>query len=191
MNTAKNASWLCVALIAVSAFCWYQARSKPHHQRLDEQTLSTTPDQQITRLTVHQFDATGRLIHQLTAPFMHHIPSQNKHWLKNPLIMITELHQPAWDIQSKEATSLTGFERITFQHDVLIHHAAYEKNQAGTISTDEISYIPNQKLATTDGDITWIQAGNAMHSTGMNAYLAELRIDLLHNPRATYEPMHG
>ena len=191
MNTAKQASWLCVTLMAVAVFCGYQARSTPHHHRLDEQTLSAIPDQQITRLNLRQFNSTGRLIHQLTTPFMRHIPSQNKHWLKNPLITITELNQPAWDIQSKEATSLNGFERITFQHDVLIHHAAYEKNQAGTISTEEISYIPNQKLATTDGDITWIQAGNAMHAKGMNAYLKELRVDLLHNPVATYEPMHG
>ena len=152
MNTLKHRAGWYGAFFLVSVLCWYTTRTTPPTQPLDSHLLSSLPDQRITTLNVKQFDAAGMLIHQLTTPFMQHTPDQDKHWLKTPRITITTPNQPITNIQSQEATAWEGGTRITFQHDVIIHHSAYEKNQAGTLTTDEISYIPRQKLATTNAD---------------------------------------
>jgi lipopolysaccharide export system protein LptC len=140
---------------------------------------------------VKQFDTTGMLTHQLKTPFMHHIPYENKHWFKTPVIRIKEPKQPVWDINAQEAIAFDGGEHIRFQHHVSLHHHAHEKQAAGTIQTEEMTYYPKQKRASTLAEIIWQQAGNRVESIGMNAFLAEHRIDLLRNTRVTYAPIQG
>jgi lipopolysaccharide export system protein LptC len=190
MSTARQAFGLGILLFVLAYVCWYGA-SSTRPPALNESRLLSLPDHRFTALTVQQFDTTGRLIHQLTTPFMQHFPKDNVSWMKQPQILVTELDQPTWNIQANEASTLDGDKRITFQHEVLIHHGAYENNPAGTIQTDHISYFPHQKLASTNAEITWTQPGNIVQSTGMNAYLDKHQIDLLQHARAIYEPAHG
>lgn len=188
MNTFKTGSWIFCLCGVLACFFWYQASTLPT-VHLNIETLATIPDQHITTLSVQQFDDAGQLLHHLKTPLMRHTPNKNTHWLKKPLIHITEPNQPAWDIQSDEAIAINNGERITFQHQVLIQHHAYKNNASGTIKTEKISYFPQKKLATTKNKIVWTQAGNIVQSIGMHAFLDEHRIDLLHHARATYEPV--
>jgi lipopolysaccharide export system protein LptC len=188
MNSIKTGGWLFLSLFMLGFFSWYQASTLPT-AHLNTETLANIPDQRITHLSVQRFDNTGQLLHSLKTPLMQHTPYQNTHWFKHPLIKVTEPNQPAWDIQSEEAIATHNGEHITFQHQVLIKHHAYENNPPGTIKTELIHYFPKKKFATTDAKITWSQVGNTAQATGMNAYLDEHRIDLLNHARATYDPV--
>ncbi len=179
-----------MALVLLACSGWYFARS-PTHIQLDTQTLSTTPDTSITHLTVQQFDANGQLSHSLKTPLMHHIPLNNTHQLTTPFIMITQKNQPAWEIHAKNATAIQGGQQITFNNDVIIHQKKDAHTQASTLKTEEITYFPKTQLATTLKDVTFVQSGNRVQSTGMNAYLAENRVQLLSHTRGTYASNQG
>ena len=72
------------------------------------------------------------------------------------------------------------------------HILVMKNNQAPfTIDAEEMNYIPQTNLAETLSHVTVTQAGNTIQSEGMKAYLAENRLELLHQARAVYDPSHG
>ena len=190
MNAGKQAGWLFVVLISLACMGWYFASSTPV-VKLDDQTLATTTDTVITNLSVHQYDVDGKLINFLQTPLISHVPLNNTHWLKEPHIIVNQKDAPAWDIRSHEATSVQGFGQITFSNDVVIQQKNDDQTVGSTIKTEEITYFPKDKLATTEAEVTYEQPGNIVHSKGMKAYLAEKRVQLLSSARGSYVPKQG
>lgn len=191
MIAAKQAAWLFIALISLACSGWYFASSPAIAKKLDEQTLSTTADVIINNLTVHQFDAHGQIANYLKTPLMHHIPSNNTHWLKAPHVIVTQKNQPSWEIHAEQATSLYGGQEITFKKNVIVHQDKDEHTQESTLKTEAITYYPKDKFATTLLDVTYEGPGHVVQATGMKAYLAEKRVRLLSQARGTYEPNKG
>ncbi len=189
-NAAKQALWLCLVLLALCSSGWYFANSPPVI-KLDNQTLSATPDTIIHHLTVKQFDSKGQLSHYLKTPLLRHIPLDNVHQLTTPNIMISRKAQSPWKIDAKFATAIHGGKQIKFTDHVIIHQQPDGAGKEATLETDELIYFPKTQLATTTKHVTIIQAGNRVESVGMNAYLAENRVQLLSNARGYYAPAHG
>mgnify|MGYP000072350244 CR=1 FL=1 len=190
MNAVKQAAWLFLALISLAFSGWYYASSKPV-KKLDDHTLSTTEDMIITHLTVHQFDTDGRLVNYLKTPLLQHIPLNNTHLLKTPHVVISQQDQPAWEIRAQQATALYGGQQITFNKNVVIHQEKDKHTQESTLKTEEMTYFPKDKLATTLLAVTYERPGNIVQSKGMKAYLAEKRVLLLGQARSTYAPNRG
>lgn len=187
MNTAKQAIWLFATLVMLACSGWYFVNQETT-VKLDNEALSTTVDAMVSQLSVRQFNTEGKLINLLLTPFMQHIPKENIHVLQNPYIIITQDNQPSWEISSLKAKSFEGGERITFMEKVLVHQKAGDTAQESTLKTEEVTYFPKLKKATTDLFVTFEQPGNIVQSTGMNAYLDEKRVELLHQARGSYDP---
>ena len=190
MNAAKQAVWLFMTLIALACSGWYFASSTPT-VKLDAETLSNIPDMTVNHLSVTRFDINGQLINSLSSPLMHHIPLNDTHWFKDPVIVVAQPNQPPWEIRAGQATSLSGGNEITFKKDVIIHQGQDEGTQESTMKTQALTYFPKNKLATTDLEVTYERPGNTVKSTGMKAYLAEKRVLLLSKARGIYEPKRG
>lgn len=187
MNIFKQTIGLLFSLLLLLCSGWYYSHMKPM-VRLDDDTLSTTIDTTISQLTVKQFNETGELINLLTTPLMEHVPKDNIHLLQTPHIVIKQDNQPAWEISSRTAKSFDGGERVTFISKVIVHQKAEHSNQDSTLKTEEVTYYPKEKRATTDLFVTFEQPGNIVESTGMNAYLDEKRVELLHGAKGRYAP---
>jgi lipopolysaccharide export system protein LptC len=187
MNIVKQTIWLFFAAFLLIGSGWYYKQLKPSI-RLDNETLSTTIDSTVSKLTVRQFNEKGELVNLLTTPLMEHIPKDNVHLLQTPHIIIKEPDQPAWEINSLTAKSYEGGEQITFINKVVVHQNADKKTQESTFKTEKITYFPKEKRATTDLFVTFEQPGNIVESTGMNAYLEEKRVELLHGAKGSYAP---
>jgi len=190
MNSAKQAFWLVLTLIVVVYSGWYFTHAN-RITRLDSETLSTTIDLTVSDLAVKQFNAEGILINLLTTPLMQHIPKDDIHLLKTPHIVINQLNQPSWEINSIKAKSFHGGDKIIFIKHVVVHQNPGAKTQESTLKTEEVTYFPKEKKATTDLFVTFEQPGNIVQSTGMNAYLNEERVELLHQARGSYAPAKG
>lgn len=190
MNAARQAAWLFITLLALAISGWYFASSSVIF-KMDVQALSTTPDTEISQLTVQQFDVNGQMSHYLQTPLLRHIALNNTHQLTTPHIIIAQPNQPNWEIHAQNATALHGGEQITFNENVIIHQKQDAHRQASTFTTEELVYFPKDKLATSTKEITFAQAQNVVRSTGMKAYLADNHIQLLSNARGTYAPNHG
>ncbi|KTD07097.1 LPS export ABC transporter periplasmic protein LptC [Legionella jamestowniensis] len=189
MNAAKQAAWLFCALIVLACSGWYFAGSTTI-VKLDDKTLSQSPDTLVTNLTVRRFDEKGKLINYLYTPQMQHIPAENTNLLKTPKIIITQPGQPAWQISSEHAKAIHGSEQITFIRHVVVHQNKGERSQESTMKTEKLLYFTKEKLATTDLAVSFEQPGSIVHSQGMKAYLADKRVQLS-KAHATYEPKHG
>lgn len=190
MNTAKQTLGLLFTLIILAGSGWYFSGMEKVEQ-LDNDTLSSTVDTTITKLTVRQFNTDGVLVNLLTTPLMEHIPKENIHLLQNPHIVIKQENQPAWEINSVKAKSFEGGQRITFIEQVVVHQKPGDKTSESTLKTEEVTYFPKEKKATTDLFVTFEQPGNIIQSQGMNAYLDEKRVELLHRARGSYDPAKG
>lgn len=190
MNAIKQSTWMFLTLIALACSGWYFSGEKVI-TKLDEQTLSTTPDTIITQLTLRQYNVKGSVSHYLQTPSMHHVPLNNTHHITTPHIIVVQENQPPWEIHAKEATAIQGGQQISFNKNVIIHQKQDEHTQESTLETEEMIYFPHKQLATTAKRVTFTQAGNVVTSTGMKAYLAENRVQLLSNAQATYESNHG
>ena len=190
MNAVKQALLLffTLALIAVSG--WYYV-NRESIIRLDNETLSSTIDTRVSNLTVRQFNSEGLLTNLLITPLMEHIPKDDIHLLQTPHIIIAQVDQPSWEIRSKKAKSFNGGQRIIFIDKVVVHQNPGDKTQESTLKTEEVTYYPKEKKATTDLFVTFEQPGNIIESTGMNAYLDEKRVELLHQARGSYVPAKG
>ncbi|WP_019217308.1 LPS export ABC transporter periplasmic protein LptC [Legionella tunisiensis] len=190
MNAAKQAAWLFCVLIALACSGWYFASSTPV-AKLDDKALSNAADTIITNLTVRRFDETGKLVNYLKTPELQHIPSHNTHLLQSPYIVITQTNQAPWEIKSERAKAIHGGQQITFIHNVIIHQNKSTHNQESTMKTEELTYFPKNKLATTEKAVRFEQPGSIVLAKGMKAYLADKRVQLLSKARATYEPKHA
>ncbi|CAM2978236.1 LPS export ABC transporter periplasmic protein LptC [Legionella worsleiensis] len=190
MNAIKQVLWLFLALALLTCSIWYFNGAKKHIT-LDADALATSIDSTVTQLTVRQFNPEGIMINVLTTPLMQHIPKNNIHLLKTPHIIIKQDDQPAWEINSQRAKSYEGGKRIKFIEQVVVHQNPGDKTQESTLKTEEVTYYPKEKKATSNLLVTFEQPGNTIQSTGMNAYLDEKRVELLHQARGSYEPAKG
>ena len=188
MNSAKQTTWLFLTLVTLACSSWYYYAYKKPIVILDSETLSSTVDTTVTQLTVRQFDSTGQLANLLTSPLMEHIPKDNIHLLQTPHITINQKDQPSWEIRSLKAKSFEGGQWIVFSNKVVVHQNPDAKTQESTLKTEEITYYPKEKKATSDLFVTFEQPGNIVESTGMNAYLDEKRVELLHGAKGSYDP---
>lgn len=190
MNTAKQLVLLLVTLSLLVGTGWHFS----HHKikfTLDNETLSTTADTIITNLSVKQFNEQGILINVLTTPFMEHIPKGDVHLLQNPHIVVAQDDAPSWDIRSLKAKAFDGGSRITFTDQVVVHQNQGNKTEESTLKTEEVTYYPKEKKATSKLLVTYERPGNLIQSKGMNAFLDEKRIELLHQARGHYDPAKG
>jgi lipopolysaccharide export system protein LptC len=191
MKTAKQTFYGFFIFLMLTASSWYYVNRQDKAGLLNEETLSSTVDMTVYQLTVRQFDEQGLLANELSTPFMRHIPKKNVHWFQNPYIQIFQADQSSWEIRSQHAKSLNGGQRIIFTKDVIVHQNSEKKTEQSTFKTEKITYYPKEKKASTDRLVTFEQPGNRIQSTGMNAYLNEKRVELLHQARGTYAPVKG
>lgn len=190
MNAAKQFMWLFFTLITLACSGWYYSHSSALI-RLDRETLANSVETTVHRLKVRQFDTDGALVNLLTTPVMEHIQKDDVYLFQKPHILVSQEKQPPWDIRSNNARSIEGGKRITLKGNVIVRQNKGDKNQESTLKTEEVTYFPKEKKASTDLLVTYEQPGNVIQSHGMNAYIDEKRVELLHKARGSYAPQNG
>jgi lipopolysaccharide export system protein LptC len=175
-----------ITVLAASAWFFLTHSSKPF-KAID----SNIPDHQFTSIHVEQFSKTGQPVYALNSPAAYHLPNEDKHYLTTPHILVTQTKQPAWTIQSKQATITSKGEEITFQNQVIIEHEAYKNTKAGVLKSEELHYFTKKKYASTPLLVTWEQEDKELQAIGMHADLISHHIELLEDVRVHYRPAHG
>ena len=175
-----------ITVLATSAWFFLTHSSKPFKAVADN-----IPDHHFTSLHVEQFSKTGLPVYDLNTPAAYHLPHEDIHYLTAPHILVTQVKQPAWTIQSERATITAKGEEITFQNHVVIKHEAYQTTKAGILKSEELHYFTKKKYASTPLLVTWEQDDKKLEAIGMHADLISHHIELLKDVRAHYRPAHG
>lgn len=179
----QQSLWLTGAGLLIGYFCFSFLKAQTIY-KLDQITLSTTVDTTIQKLTVSQFDETGQLAHYLFTPEMRHIPENNTHHLASPQIQIKQPGQADWKIDAHHAKAIHGGKEILFTGKVNVH----QDEKGNSLTTEELTYFSQEKLATSHSMVLFKQPGSTVHSQGMRAYLDKKQIQLLSRPYATFNP---
>ncbi len=190
MNTAKQFIVFFFILIILSCLGLYYNHNTVSI-RLDHESLVNSVDTTILDVTVRQFNQEGALANVLSSPIVQHIPRNDMYLFQNPYIVVQQKKEPPWDISSQKAQMYERGKQITFIGNVLVHQQKGNKSQESTLKTEEVTYFPKEKKASSKVLVTYEQSGNIIQSIGMNAYLDEKRVELLHQARGSYAPKNG
>ena len=190
MNTIKQVIWLFFTLIILACSGWYYSHSIPFIH-LTHENLANSVETTLSHLKVRQFNKEGILVNLLTTPLLQHIQKDDVYLFQNPHILINQAEQPPWNIRANNAKSFKGNTSITFMGNVIIHQEQGNNTQESTMKTEAVTYYPKEKKASSDLLVTYEQQGNIIQSKGMNAYLDEKRVELLHQARGSYVPTNG
>lgn len=185
MSSGKQYIYGFIVLLGLGFMGWYYAQPQAT-VKLSHQQLANLPDATFIHLKVTQFNDAGQIASLLTIPQLVHYPANNTSIMQSPIITLYRPQQPPWVITARHGKSEQGSTQITLWEDVVLHQASGVNTKESTISTSKIVYFPKQQFATTDQNITLQQPGVIVHSQGMNAYLSQQRVQLLHQARGQY-----
>ena len=189
MNAGKQAAWIFSVLIGLAFSGWYFAASD-EFIKLDEKSLTHSVDTIISDLHIQEFNDAGLLTNSLKSPLVKHTPFDDRHWFQSPVIHITQNDDAPWTIKALEATSFNSGEKIILNRHVVILQTP-SNHQNSTITTNQLIYYPNKKIAVSENHVMFKQPGTTVQSHGMKAWLAEKRVKLLGKARGQYDPKHG
>lgn len=188
MHKTKLINWGCIIITAfVCSFWYYMSKTNSIGFNIDKEKLKNSVDATINDISFKEFNHKGELANFLETPMIEHIPKNNTHFLTKPHIIVREEDKDPWDINAKSAKAIKGGKKITFSNDVSIA----QKKDVGKgdilLLTEEITYFPNKKYATTKKDVKLRQDNSIVEATGLKAFLAESRIKFMSNARGHYE----
>lgn len=180
--------WFIIALTCVLGFGFlYIQLLRPAQPATPSLLSGKKIDSFLVNLSVKEFSDSGQLIHYLQTPLMQHLPESNTHLLQKPHFIITEANQTPWEIRADKARAQKD-NTITLIHHVMIEQKASDVKAATILTTEKMLYFPKEKRASTNKKVTIQQAQNRMQAVGMNAYLADNKVELLSHVRGRYEP---
>lgn len=173
--------------IAIAGLYSYFTYGKQQFPRLlDADTLAKTTDSSVFDVQYRQYNTSGVAIHFLEAPLIRHIPKDDTHLLSTPHIIVIEPNKKPWEINADYATATQGGQQINFNQHVRIHQQQQNSDAETLLSTEDLTYFPKQKKASTLAEVTLTQDGNQMRSKGLIADLATNTVRLLSNARGHY-----
>lgn len=178
-SVTHPAGWGIAILLGLSYLGFRSASHPDATYKLDNSALSTSVDAVITNVRVQQFNAEGERVQWLTAPFVEHVPLDNRHTIHQPHIQVKQTQQPLWDLQADMAKAVHGGQDITFQHHVKLSNIPVTNTPPSQVTTETLTYLPQQQQAHTTSDVFFQQAGKKGHTKGLFAELAHHRLHLL------------
>ena len=190
MNTIKQFFWLSCTAILFAGSLWHYYQQSPT-VRLDAEALAHSVQTTVRDLKIQQYNTEGQLTNFFSSPWVEHIPHDDVYLFQQPRILVSQEQQPPWDIRANQGKAIANWKKIIFSGQVVVEQAQGKKNLPSIFKTEEVTYYPKEKKASTDLLVTYEQPGNKIESQGMNAYLEEKRVELLHRARGHYAPTKG
>lgn len=180
------AGLIILLLVAIIA---YELKPQANMQH-DSNALDELPDAIITNMHTVSFNESGQPAYIITTPELKHYAKASKSYLSEPHITIFKPPEQPWQIRSDHAVTENGTEIITLWDNVVLHQQTGISNVESTITTSELTYYPEKKMATTQAHIIYQQPGVKVSATGMRAYIEDEIVELLSEARGQYEQNH-
>ena len=187
MQRTRNLIILILSFFALGFSGWLYV-----HNQSQERVYSISDpwqaDAEVQSIQVKQFDSSGKISELMTTPKLKHYPQQNTSVFETPYIVINRPNQPPWKIHAKQGKAIAGDQHIILLGKVVIQQAADAKEPATDITTEELSFIPKQRLALTAKPIALHQPGIDITAIGMEAHMEQRQVHLISHAKIAYHP---
>ncbi len=146
------------------------------------------PDSYMEQVNAVIIDKEGNPSIKIETPRMLHFTKNDTSELIEPQLTIYRQSPEPWLVGAKYARALNGIEHVIFWENVIMQHAADNKNPQTMIKTPKLVLYPLDQKATTDEFITLMQPNIVIKATGMTADLNAGSVKLLKEARGEYVP---
>ena len=143
--------------------------------------LRHDPDTYMHDLITLTMNQDGTPKNKLYADYMAHYPDDNTVELINPKLEIFRLGEPPTIITAEKGWVTEDNEVILLSGNTRLLQLNNEGDRELEIITSDVRVLMDQEYAETDKPTTIFGKKITIKSTGMNAYFAENRLELLHN----------
>jgi lipopolysaccharide export system protein LptC len=145
-------------------------------------------DSYMEHVTAITLGKEGNPIMKLVTPKMVHYPENDSTDIFAPRVTIYRKSPQPWFIDADFAKASFGISEILFWSNVNIHHPTDSENPKTSLLTESLTIFPDQQLARTDKEVTFMQPDTTVHAVGMLANLNDNTIQLLSQAQGTYAP---
>jgi lipopolysaccharide export system protein LptC len=131
-------------------------------------------------------DKNGKPHSTLRSKKLLHYPVRDTSILQEPSFIFYADNALPWHVNAKQGRSIHGHQQIDLKNDVFIQQLDENKHPQMTLQTSAITIYPDRSYATSTQAVELTEPDVALSGIGMNAYLQEKRIKLLHHVRGTH-----
>ena len=146
------------------------------------------PEAYATAVQARRYDATGRLIQQLTARRMIRHGKAAHTELLAPEFFLYPLEGPRWKARAERAFLAEDGRRIDLRERVRIRRLPDHRTPPGLFLTRRLLIFPDRDEAETDARVTWQTPDLSVTAVGMRARLDTSEVDLLSQVHARLAP---
>jgi len=183
MDNGRQIVYTFLAFVALGFSGWLYL----HFQNPDYNgTKDNTPDSIVYNIHISHFDETGKLAIKINSPQLIHYKRDDQSYFTKPRITIFNTKKAPWFISSEKGEAINGDSRVTLINNVNLHQPASSNNQATTILTNRLNFVPKQEVANTAEKIQLFQPGVMIKSVGMHADLKKSKVKLLSKVQARF-----
>lgn len=166
---------------------WFHLENRPHQK--DER--KTKPQEYMADLNIVNYDELGNPKQRLQADYWAFIPLNGRSDLEKPHVTIYKPNGDVWHLSANQAlawhpTMADKIIQLDLIANVIIERTAENDGTPTKITTENMQYIPQDKILSSADYITMQQPGIIISGQGMLGYLDKNRIELHDNITTVY-----
>lgn len=187
MITLRN-TFIAALLISAIVLSGWSILLSNKSKKVIAENAPNQPDAFMEDINLTVMSKEGKPTLKLDAPKATHFADNDVTDLDAPHVIVYRETTEPWRITANHAKSKEGITEIIFWDNVVIHHLADTDNPLTTIRTSALTILPNQQMAKTAEEITFIQPNTKIQAVGMLANWDKGTVKLLSQAREEYVP---
>ncbi len=146
------------------------------------------PDFYMENFVTTTMDETGVPKRRVAAEYMAHFPDTDTYEFQRPDMLIYQPKGSPWNVRSERGWLSSSGDVMLLLGKVNIWRNSVDKQKSLDIRTEDLRVLPEREYGETDKPVAITTATTRTTGTGMRAFLAENRLEILNDVRTTYEP---
>ncbi len=144
-------------------------------------------------LTMEEFEVTtmgedGSPLRRLSAAYMAHFTDTETKELRHPHLVVYQQQAEPWHVASERGWVSADNDVLMLLGKVDIWRNSPDGKREIHIESQDLRVLPREEYAETELPVSISTPESLTHGTGMRAYLAESRVQLLSKVKTTIEP---
>jgi lipopolysaccharide export system protein LptC len=177
---------LLLATLAASTY-WYSQTTRLG--ALPSPVSREGPDVTGERVTMTQFDASGRAVNKLMGERISHFPSDDRAEVTQPRLVSLREDQPRIDARADHALVEESGKRVTLTGDVALVRAAGKDGEPPMhLTTEKLVVLPDVEQFSTDAPVEIRRGDSQITSVGMDYDNIQRHVKFRSKVHGTVEP---
>jgi lipopolysaccharide export system protein LptC len=194
MNDARAASrfrlgvvFALVAVLALGSF-WLLEVMRKQIEDASPSSPRSEPDYFVEKFNFVRMSVDGQAQYNISGKRLEHIPIDDTHLIKLPLINNLSVDRPPMTGRAERALVNSDNSKVHMYNNVHIDRPATPTHQYFHLKSEYLLILPDDDIVQTDKPVEITLGGSVLTGTGMVANNATRELRLASNVHATYPP---